>query len=338
MVENGYVTRGRRRRRPRRSRSTSTRARSARSSLRRRATSPRRCAASSPSATARRSSTRAASRSAPRSTRSCSRSARKALTDGLVRYRRGARLARRRSRTDRLARRLGRGARRRAARSATSSPGSSPWCSTPARPRPTIGLQPPREQVRRRCARPRTGTIGLDGVRWAKWAEGPQRGRAVQGRPGAEVGRRRSMSSRSRGLGSSTACARSRRSPARMVAMDPYTGRVLAHGRRLLLRPVRVQPRHAGAAPAGLVLQAVRLRGGARQRLHAVLGRARRADRDRPGRRPRRLAAGELRQQVLRAADAALRHRAFAQRHDRAPRAGHGHAADRRIRQALRHL
>ena len=44
------------------------------------------------------------------------------------------------------------------------------------------------------------------------------------------------------------------------------------------------------------------------------------------------------REQVLRAADAALRHRAFAQRHDGPARPGHRHAADRRICQALRRL
>ena len=48
--------------------------------------------------------------------------------------------------------------------------------------------------------------------------------------------------------------------------------------------------------------------------------------------------AGKLFAQVLRAADAALRHRAFAQRDDGAARAGRRHAADRRIRQALRRL
>ena len=42
--------------------------------------------------------------------------------------------------------------------------------------------------------------------------------------------------------------------------------------------------------------------------------------------------------QILRPLDAAFRHRAFAQRHDGAAGAGHRHAADRRIRQALRHL
>ena len=50
----------------------------------------------------------------------------------------------------------------------------------------------------------------------------------------------------------------------------------------------------------------------------------------------RHLAAGELRQEVLRPADAALRHREVAQRHDGAARPGHGHAADLRIRPPLR--
>ncbi len=48
--------------------------------------------------------------------------------------------------------------------------------------------------------------------------------------------------------------------------------------------------------------------------------------------------AGELRERFLRAVDAALRRRAFAERHDGAPGAGHRHAADRRIRQAVRRL
>ena len=65
-------------------------------------------------------------------------------------------------------------------------------------------------------------------------------------------------------------------------------------GRRLLLRRIRVQPRDAGAAPARLVVQADRLFGGARQWLHAGLGGARRADRDRQRRRLG-LAAGKLR-------------------------------------------
>ena len=56
-----------------------------------------------------------------------------------------------------------------------------------------------------------------------------------------------------------------------IVAMDPHTGRVLAMVGGFSYAESRVQPRDAGAAPAGLVVQAVRLFGGARQRLHAVV-------------------------------------------------------------------
>ena len=66
-----------------------------------------------------------------------------------------------------------------------------------------------------------------------------------------------------------------------MVVMDPHTGRVLAMVGGFSLRREPVQPRHAGQPPARLVVQAVRLFGRARQRLHAVLGGHGRADRDR---------------------------------------------------------
>ena len=46
------------------------------------------------------------------------------------------------------------------------------------------------------------------------------------------------------------------------------------HAGRLLVRGQRVQPRHAGVAAARFLVQALRLCGGARQRLHAVLGRS----------------------------------------------------------------
>ena len=55
-----------------------------------------------------------------------------------------------------------------------------------------------------------------------------------------------------------------------MVAMDPYTGRVLAMVGGFSFDQSQVQPRDAGAAPARLLVQALRLRDGARQRLHAV--------------------------------------------------------------------
>ena len=116
----------------------------------------------------------------------------------------------------------------------------------------------------------------------------------------------------------------------------PAYGPRARHAGRLFVRRERVQPRHAGVAAAGLGVQAVRLFRRARQRLHAVLRGHGRADRD--PRRQRRVDAGELRRQVLRAGDAADRDREVAQRHDRPAGAGHGHAARRRIRQALRHL
>ena len=107
-------------------------------------------------------------------------------------------------------------------------------------------------------------------------------------------------------------------------------------GRRLLLRPEPVQPRNPGAAPAGFVVQAVGLRRRARQRLYAFDRGLGCADRDRH--RHRHLGAGKLYPQILRTLDAAFRHRAVAQRDDGASRPGHRHAADRRIRQALRRL
>ena len=77
-------------------------------------------------------------------------------------------------------------------------------------------------------------------------------------------------------------------------------------GRRILVRPEPVQPRDAGLPAAGLLVQADRLFLRARQRIHAVDGRGRRADRDRSGAGRRRLASGELfSRQVSRSHDAA---------------------------------
>ena len=63
-----------------------------------------------------------------------------------------------------------------------------------------------------------------------------------------------------------------------------------------------------------------------------------RADRDRPGPGAGSLAAGELRRQVRRPAHAALRHRAFQEPDDGAPRQDVGMPLDRRICHALRRL
>ena len=56
---------------------------------------------------------------------------------------------------------------------------------------------------------------------------------------------------------------------AAVVALDPRTGRRARHRRRPQLQREPLQPRRAGQAAARVRLQAVRLRGGARVRLHA---------------------------------------------------------------------
>src|SRR3546814_1296202 len=77
--------------------------------------------------------------------------------------------------------------------------------------------------------------------------------------------------------------------------------------RRLQLRQQQVQPRHPGAAPAGVELQAVPVRGRVRARLQPGLDRARRAGRV-PHAQRQGLAASE-RQRQLRRPDAPARGR-----------------------------
>ena len=120
-----------------------------------------------------------------------------------------------------------------------------------------------------------------------------------------------------------------------LVAMDPYTGRVLAMVGGYSLLAVELQPRHPGDAPARLVVQAVRLRHGAGERLHArpascsdapdlAAGRQRR----RPGRR-RTTSSNFLGPLIFRRGlELSLQH------HDRAHRPAGRHAEDRRQRQA----
>ena len=62
-----------------------------------------------------------------------------------------------------------------------------------------------------------------------------------------------------------------------LVAIDNRTGADSRDGRRLQLRAQQVQPRDAGAAPGRLAVQADRLHGGDRPRLHAGVGVRRRA-------------------------------------------------------------
>ena len=110
------------------------------------------------------------------------------------------------------------------------------------------------------------------------------------------------------------------------------------HGRRLLLRPERVQPGDPGHAPAGLLVQADRLCDGPRQRLYALEPDPGRALRARHGTGPGRLGAVELRRQVRRPAHPALRRRAFQEPDDGPPRQRGRHAGDLRICPPLRRL
>ena len=90
--------------------------------------------------------------------------------------------------------------------------------------------------------------------------------------------------------------------------------------RRLQFQDQRLQPRHPGAAAAGVLLQAVRLSGGAGQRLHAVDHGPRCAVRDPPRVRGCRCGGRRTtREDFLGAADHAARHRELAQPDDRPP-------------------
>ncbi len=273
MVENGYVTReeaDKAKKEP-----LGVNPRSFRRTPSPPATSPRKCAARSPSATARRSSTRAACRCAPRSTRSCRPMARKALVDGLVRYdeARGWRGAP--AKIDLVGRDWG------LALAEVPALGDvQPW-------RLAVVLD-----VERRTGphRPAAHARGLGPGR-ARARDRRRHGRRRASGRAASVGqalarRRRHLCRAAGGQAGPVPPAPDARDLGRHRRHGPLYRPRARDGRRLLVRPERVQPGHAGAAPAGLLVQAVRLRDGARQRLHAVQRRARRAHHDRHGSGP----------------------------------------------------
>ena len=183
--------------------------------------------------------------------------------------RRGARLARRRSSKIDIAGDWGAEARRGARRWPTSRRGGSRWCSRAAtRPRASA-CSPAREPggARREGARDRHHP-----------ARGREMGEARE-RPDRATRRPRSQVLEAgdvvyvEPLPTRTGQFRLRQVPEISGAhgRDGPVYRPRARdGRRLLVRPERVQPRDPGAAPAGLLVQAVRLCGGARQRLHAL--------------------------------------------------------------------
>ena len=144
-----------------------------------------------------------------------------------------------------------------------------------------IGLQPAREPGGGVSKDRQIGNIPIEGVKWAKAAAGPDR-------QDPAAGRRRCSAA------GDVVFVEHRRQGRRQISAAPDPGNLRrdrrhgpAHrarardGRRLLVRPEPVQPRHPGAAPARLLVQAVRLCGGARQRLHALDRRDGCADRGR---------------------------------------------------------
>ena len=180
----------------------------------------------------------------------------------------------------------------------TSRHGGWRWCWRPAINRRGLVSSPGRELGGAVSKDRQTGIITLDGVRWAKPAAGPAKGKTPTAvsqvlSPGDVI--------------YADPLIQGRQSGRRPVPAAPVAGSFRRHGgdgsldrpragdgRRLLVRPEPVQPRDAGLPAAGLVVQADRLFLGARQRLYAVDRRGRRADRNRPGAGRRRLASGEL--------------------------------------------
>ncbi len=165
-----------------------------------------------------------------------------------------------------------------------------------------IGFQPARDPGGAVSKARETGTIPLEGVKWAKFATGTMRGKTpAKVSQVLEVGDVIYVEATGR-QGRPVPPAPGARSLRRDGRDGPDDRARARDGRRLLLRPEPVQPRHAGAAPARLLVQAAGLRRRARQRLYAVDRRARRAARSRH--RLRHLGAGKLHPQVLRALDA----------------------------------
>ena len=217
--------------------------------------------------------------------------ARKALVDGLVNFdeQQGYRGADQQARHRRA---TGASSSPRSRRCPTSRRGGSRSCSRSSDQSARVGFQPAREPGGAVTKERETGTITLEGVKWAKPASGPLKGKAP-----AKVSQVLELGDvvYVEPLAGKDGQFRLRQVPevsGAIVAMDPQTGRVLAMVGGFSYRPEPVQPRHPGAAPARLVVQAARLCRRARQRLHAVDRGDGRAARDRY--RLRHLDAGKL--------------------------------------------
>ena len=206
-----------------------------------------------------------------------------------------------------------------------------------------IGFQPGHELGGAVSKQRQTGIITLDGVKWAKAAAGPTKGKTPTAvsqvlSPG-DVIYADPLIKDGNPVGRPVPAAPIAGSLGRDGRDGPLDRPRAGDGRRLLVRPEPVQPRDAGLSTTGFVVQAHRLFVRARQRLYAVHRRGRCADRNRPGAGRGRLASGELLVgQIQRPDDAAQRAAIVAEHGDGAAGAGHRHAADRRICQALRRL
>ncbi len=123
-----------------------------------------------------------------------------------------------------------------------------------------IGLQPPRDPGGAVVKDREIGIVPLEGVKWAKPATGPSKP-ISRSQPGAHRRRRHlcRAAARSGPIPAAPGPGNLRRHGGDGSAYRPR----LVDGRRLLVRPEPVQPRHPGAAPARLVVQADRLCGGA---------------------------------------------------------------------------
>ena len=161
-----------------------------------------------------------------------------------------------------------------------------------------IGFQPAREPGGAVVKERQVANILLDGVKWAKAASGPTKGRTPTKvsqvlEPGDVI--------YVEPLNKEQNTYRLRQVPevsGAITVMDPWTGRVLALVGGFSYDQSQFNRATQAMRQPGSVVQAVRLCRGARQRLHALHRGDGRADRDRSGRGLRRVAAGKLFRQV----------------------------------------
>ncbi len=142
-----------------------------------------------------------------------------------------------------------------------------------------IGFQPAREPGGAVVRERQIGNIPLEGVKWAKAssAKNPLKVSQVLA-PGDVV--------YVEPLGKDQTQYKLRQIPevsGGMVVMDPLTGRVLALVGGFSFDQSQFDRATQAMRQPGSSFKPLRLFGGARQRLHAVLAGGRRADRDRPG-------------------------------------------------------